>query len=154
MLGQTEPTSRMYKHRRWLCRVSEAGVKPVSDTYMEKLGVRQKCGKVKMVRDHHAKGYQLENRDSVVPYCRSCDRQAHKKARSEGRCILSSNETHKLSSKSYIRRSKKQKHFFTTIAPNIQLRERVTVNKNTGTISVSSGFHAEHGYKLKIIWEK
>ena len=71
---------------------------------MERMGICYKCREYKMVRDHHYKGYNEEYLDETAPYCYSCDRKAHIRARKEGRCLLSSNETHRLSNKAHTRK--------------------------------------------------
>jgi len=119
---------------------------------MKRNGICQKCGEEKIVRDHHLKGYLGENKDEVVPYCYSCDMKAHHKARREGKCNLPGDETNRLSKNSCVRRSKKSKMISTeSMMPNVQLFEHVQVNLNTGNVTVSSCFHANHGKKLKYI---
>ena len=119
---------------------------------MKRIGICQKCGEEKMVRDHHLKGYLGENKDEVVPYCYSCDRKAHNKARMEGRCKLPSKETKRLSENSCNRRSKIIKNLSRdTMLPNVRLLEQLRLNINTGTITVVSYFSGYHGKKIKYI---
>jgi len=119
---------------------------------MKRLGICQKCGEEKIVRDHHIHGYSIENKDEVVPYCNSCDQKAHRKARREGRCILTGKETTRLSTNSCLRRSLKTKMIsYETLMPNVRLFEQVRVNLNNGNVTVGSCFSAGHGKKLKYI---
>jgi len=119
---------------------------------MKRQGTCQKCGKETIVQDHHIKGYIGEHKDEVVPYCESCDKKAHNKARRGGRCKLSSDETNRLSSNSSTRRSRKTKNISCeAMMPNVQLLENVQVNLNTGHISLVSYFSAKHGKKIKYI---
>ncbi len=118
---------------------------------MERLGFCYKCGEYKEVRDHHAYGYET---DETLPYCQSCDRKAHNKARREGRCNLSGEESHKKTSNSYQRRSTKHMKLSSeTVSPNIQLFQKLRINLNTGTITISSCFSGNNGNKLKVIDE-
>lgn len=107
-----------------------------------------------MVRDHHIKGYSQAHKDEIVPYCRSCDRKAHDNARREGKCKLTHTESHRLSLRSCLRRSIKEKPFWTTIAPNIRLYEQIRINLNTGHIYIRSGFLGDHNQHIKRIKEK
>ncbi len=120
---------------------------------MERLGKCLKCNQEKMVRDHHLKGYLESNKDYVVPYCGSCDRKAHNKARKNGKCNFNSSEVTKLSQSSLRRRSYKKKHFNTIIEPNIGVHETIQININTRTITISSWFAGDHGAMLKTITE-
>lgn len=118
---------------------------------MERMGICYKCGEWKEVRNHHRWGYET---DRVVPYCRSCDRKAHNKARKEGRCNLTNIESRQKSDNSYNRRSTKHKKLLSeTVAPNIQLFEKLAINLNTGMISISSCFIGHNGHKLHVIEE-
>jgi hypothetical protein len=119
---------------------------------MKRLGICQKCGEEKMVRDHHSKGYSKENEDITVPYCLSCDMKAHFKARREGRCKLDTKISKKLSRNSCMRKSYKKKMLSSkTISPNIRLFEQIQININTGEINIGSHFSGNHGYKIKYI---
>ena len=119
---------------------------------MKRQGICSKCGEEKIVRDHHIHGYGEENKDVTVPYCYSCDRKAHAKAKKEGRCILTSEETKRLSVNSCNRRSRKTKNISCeTLIPNVCLLENVQVNLNTGHINILSNFTASNGKKLKYI---
>ncbi len=119
---------------------------------MKRIGICQKCGEEKMVRDHHIKGYLNENKDEVVPYCLSCDWHAHHNAREEGKCILSSTETYRLSSNSSQRRYRKTFSLsHKTLKPNVLLRERLSININTGNININSFFEGTGGKKLKVL---
>ena len=116
---------------------------------MRRLGFCYKCGEYKIVRDHHAFGYET---DETVPYCVDCDRKAHNKARKEGRCNLSSEETSRKSKNSYDRRSRKWKLLSSkSLASNVQLFEELAINLNTGTVSIHSRFVGINHHKLKII---
>ncbi len=119
---------------------------------MKKLGICSKCGQEKTVRDHHVKGYGEGNKDYTLPYCYSCDRKAHFKTKREGKCNLSPDETFKLTRNSYHRRV--DKHFSLSsnaIMTNVQLKEKLKINLNTGTITISSYFQAGKHKKLKYI---
>ena len=116
---------------------------------MRHKGICVKCGKETMVQDHHYKGYGT---DETAPYCQSCDRKAHNKARREGRCKLKSDESTKLSRYSYNRRSIYTKHLSSkTRLPNIQLSELVRINLNTNSLTFASGFRGQRGYQIKTI---
>lgn len=118
---------------------------------MKRKGICQKCGEEKIVQDHHIKGYAT---DEVAPYCQSCDLKAHVEAKKNGRCLLSSDKTRRLSRNSYKRRSTKSKMLSSkTVDTNIQLFEELYFNINTEKITISSYFQGNHGKKLKIITE-
>lgn len=119
---------------------------------MKRLDICKRCGKLKIVQDHHLYGYNEEHKDDVAPYCQSCDMNAHFKAKKEGRCILKHDEVNIKSKNSYNRRSYKRiKITNETMMSNIQLLEFIQINLNTNHINISSFFHAQHGKKLKII---
>ncbi len=96
-----------------------------------------------MVQDHHIKGYFGENKDLVAPYCKSCDRKAHDKARKEGRCKLTHAEANKLSTASNRRRTIKQKIFATTVAPWVEALTTIAVNTSTGHVAITSRFRTD-----------
>lgn len=54
---------------------------------------------------HHEHGYDDLHIQDVKPYCISCHRKAHIKARKEGRCNLTPKEIENLSIKSSYKRS-------------------------------------------------
>jgi len=121
---------------------------------MERMGVCTKCGKKRLVRDHHIYGYDEEHKDEVVPYCRSCDWIAHDKARKCGKCKLTIKESQHASNNSYKHRSRKSKKISDAIMmPNIRLFEIIQTNINTGSINIQSYFCAVNGKKLKLIEE-
>ncbi len=118
---------------------------------MIRMGICHKCGEWKMVRDHHAFGYDT---DKVLPYCLSCDKKAHYKARKEGTCNLSSEQSHRKSNCSSMSRSTKIKLLsWKTVSPNVRLFERLQININTGTITVWSYFGSDNGHKLYVVGE-
>jgi hypothetical protein len=120
---------------------------------MRRLGTCQKCGQEKMVQDHHINGYANKS-DVVAPYCQSCDQRAHAKARREGRCMFTTEETYRLSSQSSKRRSHHHEGLIQqTLVPNIRLYVGYQYNYNNGTFSFFSGFYGHHGYKIKTIQE-
>jgi len=118
---------------------------------MKRIGICSKCGKEKIVQDHHYRGYDTDN---VLPYCKSCDQKAHNKAKKEGRCKLTSEESHIKSTASYARRTWKS---FTlsskTLEPNVLLFEVLQLNLNTNNIVIWSGFSGNHLKKLKVVDE-
>lgn len=119
---------------------------------MKRKEICQKCGKEKIVRDHHLNGYEKLHKDEVAPYCYSCDLKAHNNARKEGRCTLTSKEIQRLSMNSSMRRA--HRHFSLsskTLAANVQLRELLDLNVNTGLICINTYFSAYNGKKLKYI---
>lgn len=121
---------------------------------MERTGLCVKCGEKRQVRDHHINGYSESHKDEVVPYCRKCDTKAHNKARREGRCGLTHEEVDILSNRSYTRRSVKTISLSSiTVGKNIQLREILHINKNTGNIALSSYFSSGYHTKLCVINE-
>ncbi|MFZ3166392.1 MAG: hypothetical protein WA130_02170 [Candidatus Methanoperedens sp.] len=121
---------------------------------MKRIGICQKCGKETIVRDHHIIGYLGENKDIIAPYCFSCDRKAHNKAKKSGKCNLTEKETYRLSSNSSQRRYRKTFSLsHKTLEPNVLLRERLSININTNTININSCFEGTAGKKLKIIEE-
>lgn len=122
---------------------------------MKRIGICQKCGLEKEVRDHHLHGYGGEHRDEVAPYCYSCDKKAHYKARREGRCTLSSDETKQLSKNSCKRRTIQSKKLSsTTLIPHVQLFEQLDFNSNTYRIGITSCFFAGHGKRILYIGDK
>ncbi len=121
---------------------------------MGKMGICSKCSEYKLVQDHHIKGYGEEHKDEVVPYCKSCDMKAHAKARREGRCNLTSEESNQLSKNSYNRRSRKTMDLsYETIGTNVRLRETLIINLNTKDIYIETHFIGSNKEKLKIINE-
>lgn len=121
---------------------------------MNKIGVCEKCGETKNVRNHHIKGYGEENKDYVVKYCNICDQKAHQKAREEGRCNLSHEEVCKLSQNSYARRTHQTINISCdTLMPYVYLRELIVYNINTGKPTCETIFQANGGRKLLYIGE-
>jgi len=119
---------------------------------MKRIGICYKCKQEKLVRDHHYKGYDIEE---TKPYCYSCDQKAHQKAREEGRCILSTNETKRLSNNSSHKRSRKIICLSNeSILPYIRLEEIITINTQTNNIFINSYFHDRPNHRLKIIDEE
>ncbi len=55
----------------------------------KRIGVCSKCNETKEIRDHHYLGYEGDNINKTLPYCRSCDFKEHIKARKEGKHFLS-----------------------------------------------------------------
>lgn len=73
---------------------------------MRKMGICTKCGKYKIVQEHHSKGYLPPYEDFTEPYCLSCDHKAHNKAKREGKCNLEPWRISKLSKSSSARRTR------------------------------------------------
>jgi len=125
---------------------------------MNNIGICFKCKEEKIVRDHHIKGYLGDNKDTVVPYCYSCDIKAHNEARKNGKCKLLPKESTRLSVNSCNRRTTRVMDITmlgsAEKAPgkNVCLYEHVKYNLNTGHVSFSIGFRGNHGYKLKEIF--
>lgn len=126
---------------------------------MKRQGVCQKCGKETIVRDHHINGYLGENKDTVAPYCQSCDLKAHAKAKREGRCNLKPDVLYLLSIKSSNRRNKWDKRNRKTYTLSCKTLESDTVLfehlhvYSTGKISINSYFIGNNGLQLKRICE-
>lgn len=124
---------------------------------MSNIGICFKCGKEKIVRNHHIKGYLGENKDYVVPYCYSCDSKAHHKARREGKWKTPSEST-RLSENSCNRRTIKVIDITMlgnaekTPDKNVCLYEHVKYNLNTGNICIVTGYRGNHMSKLKEIF--
>jgi len=119
---------------------------------MKRIGICKKCGEEKMVQDHHIHGYGEEHKDVTAPYCESCDKKAHYKARKEGKCILPSDETTRLSHNSCLRRSRKTKMISSeSMMPSVRLFEQIYLNVNTGNVTIGSSFAASNGKKIKYI---
>ena len=57
-----------------------------------KIGTCTKCGKSGKIVMHHEHGYDEEHDQDVKPYCVSCHRKVHIKARKEGRCTFTPKE--------------------------------------------------------------
>lgn len=70
-----------------------------------KLGICKKCGQKRKVVMHHEHGYDEEHFQDVTPYCVSCHRKAHIRARREGKCSKTPAEIERLSIKSSYARS-------------------------------------------------
>jgi len=70
-----------------------------------KKGTCSKCNETGFVVMHHAHGYEGEHFQDVKPYCVSCHRKVHIKARKEGKCTLSPEQIETLSIKSSYARS-------------------------------------------------
>jgi hypothetical protein len=118
---------------------------------MKRFGTCSKCGEYKLVHDHHYKGYDAEE---VLPYCQSCDIKAHNSARKEGRCKISSEESHKKSTASNAKRT--WKTFILSLetpGSNTRLFEVLQLNLKTDKIMIWSGFNGNNRKKLKIIDE-
>ncbi len=120
------------------------------------MGICTKCGEYKLVQDHHINGYEEDHINEVVPYCISCDKLAHLKARKDGRCTMDSKEIHKISTKSSKRRYNKEINkkillSWETLEPFICIREILNININSENIVICSYFSAMHGKKIKYI---
>ena len=115
-----------------------------------KTGTCFKCGSNNIVVMHHNKGYEGENKDFVLPYCYSCHRKAHIKARNDGKCILEPNEIDVLSTRSSRRRKNKEERryieFSETLIKNVRLCDVLEVFPNR--IQFTSFFRSNHGKKL------
>ena len=121
---------------------------------MRRQGICKKCGKEGEVQDHHKKGYLPPFEDYTEPYCRSCDMKAHYKAKREGRCKLTGKESKMNSANSCHRRSDKKIHITNKrVIPYVSLQEFFTLNKNTGTLTFTSGFFSHKEGVLKVIDE-
>jgi len=121
-----------------------------------KIGICTKCKEEKPVIQHHTKGYEGNNKDYTLPYCLSCHRKIHIKARKLGMCNIPVKVLKRLSMRSGHRRYQKEKcrgiHFTETMMPNIQLFETILVYQNS--IYISSYFQAQHGkniYEIQIL---
>jgi hypothetical protein len=114
---------------------------------MRREGICQKCGKVCIVQDHHIHGYFDKHKDEIVPYCRSCDRKAHDKARNEGKCKLSPIEVKKISTSSYYRRTPRI-IFEETPGEFTKLVEQIRTYPGHDIIKIYTFFQATHRRKL------
>lgn len=108
-------------------------------------GICAKCGEYKEVRSHHYKGYDS---DETIPYCRSCDRKAHDKARKNGRCKLTHDEANRLSIKSCRKRCIRKIGFNETMMPNVRYCEDFHYNINTDALSIACYFSANNGRSI------
>jgi len=108
---------------------------------MAEVGICVKCGQLRLVRDHHSKGYLPPYEDYTEKYCFSCDVHAHSKARKAGKCNLNKNERTKMSNDSCSRRHKDIAFFpfYDTPLKNVRLYEHIRL-KYDGSIQVDSDF--------------
>ena len=105
-----------------------------------------KCGTYGLVRRHHSKGYAT---DTTQLYCVSCDSKAHNKARTLGKCKLSSKESKRASKNSYSRTTYKTITLSNdTIGANVRLFENISLNKNTNNMVIASYFQGTNNFKL------
>jgi len=118
-----------------------------------KIGICTKCGQTRKVVMHHAHGYEDEHKDDVLPYCPSCHRNIHIKARISGKCQISPDELNRLSIKSSKRRNNHTIRVGDdTIIPNVCLREIVQYNISTHNLRCNTHFIASNGKKLYFVY--
>jgi len=110
---------------------------------MVTIGICSKCGKNGVVQQHHYKGYVT---DDTIPYCRSCDSLAHRKARNEGRCLLTYTEMRKASMKSSNKEIMKRSIFTYSPDQYVQIYTRLFYNNRTGTITVCTSHKIHKQY--------
>jgi hypothetical protein len=104
---------------------------------MRKIGTCAKCGETKEVGQHHLKGYLGENINVTAPYCQSCDKKAHWKARKDGRCVLTGKETSRLSKLSYVHRNIKQRVIYKEVIDIFSyISINLSYNLHTNTICI------------------
>jgi hypothetical protein len=118
-----------------------------------KIGKCSKCGEIRPIGAHHIKGYLGENLNITLPYCYSCDRLAHIKARKEGKCLLSFKQINVLSNKSSNKRQHQNKSRLKiisreTVDTNIFLNQFINHYSSTGNITIGSCFAGNHKKKL------
>jgi hypothetical protein len=121
-----------------------------------KIGKCSKCGEIRPIGAHHIKGYLGENLNITLPYCYSCDRLAHIKARKEGGCklnpIIIKDLSNKSSRKRYKEINRKVKSLSSySVDKNIRILTRVEILLTSGTISINALFTSSHGRKLIFI---
>ena len=117
------------------------------------IGKCTKCQTLGKVIMHHTKGYEGENKDFVLSYCRSCHAKIHLEARKSGRCQIPVKELAEMSIKSVNRRKMKQDtkyiYLIERLIEYVELYERIHIWKNS--IYFISSFRATNGKKLKYI---
>jgi len=107
------------------------------------MGKCSKCGQIKKVRQHHYKGYDV---DETLPYCYSCDKKAHINAVKNGRCNLDIIERTRLSANSSNRRNLRTLTVSSErMMQNVYLQEIVTYRVTTGIVSCNTSFRANNG---------
>ena len=110
------------------------------------IGICFKCGNEREVRQHHYKGYIT---DETKPYCFSCDRKAHNKARKEGKCKLTPKEVNRLSIiSSHLRNNLVLNVSQETLIPNVRLIEQIQYGINTGSVYCNTYFCVGHNKRL------
>ena len=95
---------------------------------------------------HHIK-YEPE---ILVDCCDSCHKKIHVRARKNNTCRYSIEDIQKMTIKSSIKRTTKNITFYTQLAPDVRLLERIVYNINTGNVCCISSFFANHGAHLYI----
>lgn len=126
-----------------------------------------KCRENRILIRHHI-SYHPER---TIMICRQCHDKIHRNIREEGKCICSPGKIADMSRKAYYNTEEYKNHHKTPEAleqkkkyskknivrkilsselmmPYIRLREVVRYNINTGKISISGYFDANHGKKI------
>ena len=103
-----------------------------------------KCGSDRFVIKHHIS----YNPEKIVDCCRSCHQTIHHRVRKEGSCKYTVKEVERMSMKSSRNRSIDDIIFTNVLGKNVLFYEQIMYNKNTGNISTSSWFTANHGKQL------
>lgn len=126
--------------------------------------------------EHHAKYIEIHGIDKSLWMTVSEHRKLHNRLRKEGKCNIPSDELAKISRASKCRTDRyrervnkyyktdrgmeinrknqqniKRKVFSKTLYHNVTIREQISYNIKTGTVTVSVGFAGGHGVKIPII---
>lgn len=119
-----------------------------------------------MLVEHHTKYKEIHGIDETVWMEKGEHRALHNRLRKEGKCNIPVPELAKISlaarartgknkesNKQYNKKNKYQFQFYTTIIPNVRLREHGVYNLKTDNIYISSHFMASNGKKIFYIDE-
>lgn len=96
---------------------------------------------------HHTKYKEIHGVDEVVLMNRGEHKTLHERLRREGKCKISVKELARISRHARAR-ARKNIYFNTTLAPNVQLIERMMFNLVKGNIYYDAHFSANHGKQL------
>jgi len=86
--------------------------------------------------------------EKIVDCCDSCHKKIHVRVRKENACPYSIEDVLKMTTKSSIKRTTRPIEFYTQLAPDVRLEERIVYNINTGNVTCIASFFANHGAKL------
>lgn len=118
------------------------------------IGICTKCKQTRLVVMHHTKGYDGDNKDFVLPYCKPCHQKIHFAVKKSGRCNIPHNELSRKSQASTYRRTYRRLDIDSApMLPYVRLYEVIRCSLSTGNVICNTYFHATTGKQLYYIEE-